>query len=51
MGYSYVAGTTMYTRTGDWFAWSCLAVGVFALFASQWPHYTPPKKAARVARL
>ncbi len=48
MGYSYVAGTTVYTRTGDWFAWSCLAVGVFALFASQWPHYTPPPKKTRV---
>jgi apolipoprotein N-acyltransferase len=50
MGYSYVEGTTVYTRTGDWFAWGCLAVGIVALFASQWPHYTAPKKVARVAR-
>ena len=50
MGYSYVDGTTLYTRTGDWFAWLCLAVGILTLFASQWPHYTAPKKDARVGK-
>ena len=28
MGYSYVSGTTFYTEHGDWFAWSCLGIGV-----------------------
>lgn len=44
MAYSYVDDTTVYSRTGDWFAWSCLGFGIVALFASQRPHYTPPVK-------
>jgi len=43
MAWSYLDATTLYTRTGDWFAWSCLGLGIIALFASQWPHYTRPK--------
>jgi apolipoprotein N-acyltransferase len=43
MAWSYLDPTTFYTRTGDWFAWSCLGLGFVALFASQWPHYTQPK--------
>ncbi len=27
MRFGYEAGTTFYTRHGDWFAWSCLAAG------------------------
>ena len=30
MPYAGVADTTFYTRHGDWFAWSCLAIGLFA---------------------
>ncbi len=26
--FSYVTGTTFYTRHGDWFVWSCLALGI-----------------------
>jgi len=44
MAYSYVDSKTIYTRTGDWFAWTCLAAGIIAVFASQLPHYTPPQK-------
>ena len=44
IAWSYLDGTTIYTRTGDWFAWSCLGLGIIAVFASQWPHYTPLKK-------
>lgn len=44
MAWSYVDSTTLYTRTGDWFAWWCLAAGIIAVFASQWPHYTPPRR-------
>jgi len=29
MQYSYVSGTTPYTRYGDWFAWGCLLISVF----------------------
>ena len=43
MEYSYVDGTTLYTRTGDWFAWSCLAASIALLLISQRPHYTPPR--------
>lgn len=43
MAWSYADTQTLYTRTGDWFAWSCLGLGIVAVFASQWPHYTPPK--------
>jgi apolipoprotein N-acyltransferase len=41
MGYGYVDGQTFYTRTGDWFAWTCLAVSIVLLGVSQRPHYTP----------
>jgi apolipoprotein N-acyltransferase len=44
MAWSYVDATTVYTNTGDLFAWSCLGLGIIALFASQWPHYTPPEQ-------
>lgn len=44
MAYSYVSSTTVYTRIGDCFAWSCLGLGIVALFASQWPHYIPEKR-------
>lgn len=37
--FSYVRGTTFYTRHGDWFAWSCLLFGAVSLFCSQLPHY------------
>lgn len=29
MSYGLVSGNTFYTEHGDWFAWSCLAAGVF----------------------
>ncbi len=45
-GYSFIKDTTFYTRHGDWFAWGCLLIGATALFLSQRPHYTPPKKTA-----
>ncbi len=41
MAYSYVESKTVYTQTGDWFAWTCLALSIVALLASQRPHYTP----------
>ncbi len=31
--YSYIAGTTFYTRHGDWFAWGCAIISLLALFA------------------
>ena len=40
-GYSYIDGLTPYTLYGDWFAWSCLIVGLLALPFTQLPHYTP----------
>jgi apolipoprotein N-acyltransferase len=44
MNYSYISETTLYTEQGDWFAWGCLLASALALFASQWPHYTPKKE-------
>ncbi len=44
MHYSDVDSETMYTRAGDWFAWSCLGGGILALVFSQRPHYQPVKK-------
>ena len=32
--YGYVAGTTFYTRHGDWFVWSCLIAGLAAAAAT-----------------
>ncbi len=32
MQYQYQAGTTFYTRHGDWFAWGCLLAGAAGLF-------------------
>ena len=46
MKYSYEEGATVYARTGDRFAWSCLGFGIIMLFISQRPHYTPPEKTA-----
>ncbi|HEY4362388.1 MAG TPA: apolipoprotein N-acyltransferase [Bryobacteraceae bacterium] len=31
MKYGVVKGTTVYTRSGDWWAWGCLVVGVVAV--------------------
>lgn len=36
MQYGVVDATTFYARHGDWFAWSCLAVGVILAFHSLW---------------
>jgi apolipoprotein N-acyltransferase len=33
--YRYLSGTTPYTRYGDWFAWSCLALGLASCAVSQ----------------
>ena len=43
-GYSYVQGTTFYTRHGDWFAWGCLLLSAVLLFCSQLPHYKRLKR-------
>jgi len=37
--FSYIAETTLYTRYGDWFAWLCLAVGLFAVAVAWLPRY------------
>jgi apolipoprotein N-acyltransferase len=37
--FAFRDGVTFYTNRGDWFAWSCLAAAIFALFWSQRPHY------------
>lgn len=50
MAYSYVDAKTVYTRTGDWFAWSCLGLAILLLFLSQRPHYTPPPARTRRGR-
>jgi len=44
--YEYSDVTTFYSVHGDWFAWLCLVAAAVALFFSQLPHYTPPRKAA-----
>jgi apolipoprotein N-acyltransferase len=28
MKYNFARGLTLYVRFGDWFAWSCLAIGL-----------------------
>lgn len=42
-GFNYVSEQTFYTRHGDWFAWLCGAVAIFALcyeaIARSWPAY------------
>ncbi|MCW5982338.1 MAG: apolipoprotein N-acyltransferase [Bryobacteraceae bacterium] len=38
-GFNYESSITPYTRYGDWFAWGCLALSLFAVAASQWPSY------------
>ena len=47
MSFSYVESSTVYTRTGDWFAWCSLGFGILALFASQRPHYRPPLRSKK----
>ena len=37
--YSYETSLTPYTRYGDWFAWSCLALGLALVIVSQIPSY------------
>ena len=37
--FAFRDGVTFYTNRGDWFAWSCLAAAICALFWSQRPHY------------
>ena len=34
--YGSVQETTFYTRHGDWFAWSCLVLGLFLSLQTQW---------------
>ena len=34
MPFDYERGLTIYTRYGDWFAWTCLALGLLACFTS-----------------
>ena len=34
--YGSVQETTFYTRHGDWFAWSCLVLGLFLSLHTQW---------------
>jgi apolipoprotein N-acyltransferase len=33
--YRYLAGMTLYTRYGDWFAWTCLVLGLASCVVSQ----------------
>ena len=47
VAYEYNAGTTVYTESGDWFAWGCGLAAAVALFCSQLPHYTPRKRSTR----
>jgi apolipoprotein N-acyltransferase len=35
VSYQYLSGTTFYTRHGDWFAWSCLALGLASCAGSR----------------
>jgi len=35
MPYSYRQGQTFYTRHGDWFGWSCVAVGLIAVILAR----------------
>ena len=42
MAYQYEEDKTVYTQTGDLFAWTCLGLSILALFATQRPHYTKP---------
>jgi apolipoprotein N-acyltransferase len=37
--FSWIEEKTPYTRFGDWFAWSCLALGLAAAVWTQVPHY------------
>ena len=37
--YSYESSLSPYTRWGDWFAWSCLALGLVLVVVSQIPSY------------
>jgi len=41
MNYGTVQGTTFYARHGDWFAWSCLAVGLALAGWSLWDSRKP----------
>lgn len=36
MSFGQVTETTFYTKHGDWFAWSCLAIGLALAFHAQW---------------
>jgi apolipoprotein N-acyltransferase len=43
LGFSWIAERTVYTRYGDWFAWSCL---VFGLGSAAWVVWTERRNAA-----
>jgi len=46
--FQYNTALTLYTRFGDWFAWSCLAGGLLAVVARQFPAYRAPEKNANL---
>ncbi len=47
MHFAFRDGATVYTRYGDWFAWSCLLAAMIALVLSQRPHYDPGTRVTR----
>jgi apolipoprotein N-acyltransferase len=40
--YGRIAGTTFYTRHGDWFAWSALALGIALSLFARWRQAADP---------
>jgi apolipoprotein N-acyltransferase len=39
--FAWQSGKTLYTRTGDWFAWGCLGLGLALVLWAQVPVYRP----------
>lgn len=48
--FSFVTGTTPYTRYGDWFAWICVGISAAGVLLSQVPHYNRAPAAGRGSR-
>ena len=46
--FSYVSEKTAYTRFGDWFAWTCLALGIVLAGLSQVPSYSRSRPESRL---
>ncbi len=44
LGFERITETTFYTRSGDWFAWCALLLGIGLSVYSQVPAYNPPPK-------